>query len=260
MGMSMRDIEIGIMTAITESSLRNISGGDRDSAGLFQQRPSQGWGSFAQVTDPEYAAKQFFSHLKAIADRTSLSPWMAAQTVQRSAFSDGSNYQQYWDEAQAISSAMTKVQGVAGGFVPGQGGWQGFHTWHAGADCINPAAYNAIRANGDKAWFGWPCDKKLDEPLSAIGAKGLFTHELEVALNKGKVDCCVHSLKDLPKYADPATAIADGYASIGDAVESSRNRCMGATLARGRKPRRSLPHKGETKVASYNRSNRCEPR
>jgi hydroxymethylbilane synthase len=41
-------------------------------------------------------------------------------------------------------------------------------------------------------------DKKLDEPLSMIGAKGLFTHELEVALAKGKVDCCVHSLKDLP--------------------------------------------------------------
>lgn len=41
-------------------------------------------------------------------------------------------------------------------------------------------------------------DKRLDEPLSSIGAKGLFTHELEVALLKGKVDCCVHSLKDLP--------------------------------------------------------------
>ena len=41
-------------------------------------------------------------------------------------------------------------------------------------------------------------DKKLDEPLSEIGAKGLFTHELEVALGKNKVDCCVHSLKDLP--------------------------------------------------------------
>ena len=37
-------------------------------------------------------------------------------------------------------------------------------------------------------------DKKLDEPLSEIGAKGLFTHELEVALIKNKVDCCVHSL------------------------------------------------------------------
>lgn len=41
-------------------------------------------------------------------------------------------------------------------------------------------------------------DKRLDEPLSSIGAKGLFTHELEVALAKGKIDCCVHSLKDLP--------------------------------------------------------------
>ena len=41
-------------------------------------------------------------------------------------------------------------------------------------------------------------DKKLDEPLSEIGAKGLFTRELEVALTKKKVDCCVHSLKDLP--------------------------------------------------------------
>lgn len=41
-------------------------------------------------------------------------------------------------------------------------------------------------------------DKRLDEPLSAIGAKGLFTKELEQALARGKVDCCVHSLKDLP--------------------------------------------------------------
>ena len=41
-------------------------------------------------------------------------------------------------------------------------------------------------------------DKKLDQPLSEIGAKGLFTHELEVALGKGRIDCAVHSLKDLP--------------------------------------------------------------
>lgn len=39
---------------------------------------------------------------------------------------------------------------------PGQGGWHIFFSWHAGADCVNPAAYNAIRANGDGAWFGWP--------------------------------------------------------------------------------------------------------
>ena len=39
---------------------------------------------------------------------------------------------------------------------PTQGGWSMFHTWHAGPDCINPAAYTAIRAHGDQAWFGWP--------------------------------------------------------------------------------------------------------
>ncbi|HKY98753.1 MAG TPA: hydroxymethylbilane synthase [Gemmatimonadaceae bacterium] len=55
-------------------------------------------------------------------------------------------------------------------------------------------------------------DKKLNEPLSEIGAKGLFTHELEVALEKEKVDCCVHSLKDLP------TDLPDGL-TIGAILE-----------------------------------------
>jgi hydroxymethylbilane synthase len=50
-------------------------------------------------------------------------------------------------------------------------------------------------------------DKKLDEPLSAIGAKGLFTKELEQALAAGKVDCCVHSLKDLPTESPPGLAV-----------------------------------------------------
>ena len=49
---------------------------------------------------------------------------------------------------------------------PGQGGWNMFHTWHAGADCVNPAAYPAVRANGDKAWFGWP---SLPPVEAAIG-------------------------------------------------------------------------------------------
>jgi hydroxymethylbilane synthase len=60
--------------------------------------------------------------------------------------------------------------------------------------------------------FKTPGDKKLDDPLSESGAKGLFTHELEVALLKGKVDCCVHSLKDLP------TELPDGLA-VGAVLE-----------------------------------------
>jgi peptide/nickel transport system substrate-binding protein len=50
---------------------------------------------------------------------------------------------------------------------PGQGGWNMFHTWHAGADCLNPAGYNAIRANGDKAWFGWPNSPATEKEVTA---------------------------------------------------------------------------------------------
>ena len=51
-------------------------------------------------------------------------------------------------------------------------------------------------------------DQRLDQPLSAIGAKGLFTQELEVDLLAGRVDCCVHSLKDLPTQSPPGLMVA----------------------------------------------------
>lgn len=50
---------------------------------------------------------------------------------------------------------------------PGQGGWGMFHSWHAGADCINPAAYTAVRANGDGAWFGWPKSEAVEKEVSS---------------------------------------------------------------------------------------------
>lgn len=58
---------IAIATALQESGLQNLNYGDRDSLGLFQQRPSQGWGSPAQVLTPTYAAKQFYSKLLQVA-------------------------------------------------------------------------------------------------------------------------------------------------------------------------------------------------
>ncbi|HEY9479606.1 MAG TPA: hydroxymethylbilane synthase, partial [Gemmatimonadaceae bacterium] len=51
-------------------------------------------------------------------------------------------------------------------------------------------------------------DKRLNEPLSSIGGKGLFTRELEDALAKGRVDCCVHSLKDLPTESPDGLTIS----------------------------------------------------
>jgi peptide/nickel transport system substrate-binding protein len=50
---------------------------------------------------------------------------------------------------------------------PGKGGWNIFHTWHAGADCINPAAYTALDAGGAKAWFGWPNSPAVEEGIVA---------------------------------------------------------------------------------------------
>src|SRR5690606_18934511 len=86
--------KIAVMTALQESSLINVDGGDRDSAGLFQQRPSMGWGTLAQVTDPIYSSKSFYAVNPEGANRgliqvpgwETLSPGAAAQAVQGSAF------------------------------------------------------------------------------------------------------------------------------------------------------------------------------
>ena len=110
MGLSQRDILIGLMTAMQESSLINNKGGDRDSAGLFQQRPSMGWGSYAEVTDPQYAARKFFSTLQGVGNRDSLSLAQAAQKVQRSAYPDA-----YAKHESAMRALMGNL-GSGGGF------------------------------------------------------------------------------------------------------------------------------------------------
>ena len=99
MGIDDQGIQIGLMTALTESGLKNVNYGDRDSLGLFQQRPSQGWGTPQQVMDPSYAAQKFFSNYR---NGSGGNPWQVAQGIQRSAFADGSNYAKYWGQAQNI--------------------------------------------------------------------------------------------------------------------------------------------------------------
>lgn len=128
MGMSKRDLMIGIMTSIAESGLRNINYGDRDSVGLFQQRTSQGWGTVEQIMNPSYSSRKFFDALRGVKDRGKMDPWQAAQAVQRSAFADGSNYRQYWDDANAIfkkglrNGITGSVQGPGLGYIAGSGG------------------------------------------------------------------------------------------------------------------------------------------
>ncbi|MCF7552579.1 C40 family peptidase [Pseudonocardia sp. WMMC193] len=77
---------IALATAMQESTLVNLPGGDRDSVGLFQQRPSQGWGTPEQLRTPDYAAGRFYERLLAIPGWETMPLTEAAQAVQRSAF------------------------------------------------------------------------------------------------------------------------------------------------------------------------------
>ncbi len=78
---------------------------------------------------------------------------------------------------------------------PGQGGWQMFHTWHAGAVCIDPSSYTAIRANGDKAWFGWPTSAKVESEITAwYDARNLDEEKAAIArLNKAALEDVVYA-------------------------------------------------------------------
>lgn len=69
---SLRDIKIALMVAKQESNLKNLAYGDRDSLGLFQQRPSQGWGTAAQIMDPIYSSNKFYEALERVANRDSM--------------------------------------------------------------------------------------------------------------------------------------------------------------------------------------------
>lgn len=104
-GLPGRAATIGIATALQESKLRNIDYGDRDSLGLFQQRPSQGWGTAEQIMDPVYATNAFYDVLVKIEGYQSLPITKAAQKVQRSAFP--SAYAAHETEARAFASALS---------------------------------------------------------------------------------------------------------------------------------------------------------
>lgn len=96
---------IAIATTLVESGLVNLDHGDRDSVGLFQQRPSQGWGTVDQIMDPTYAAGKFYEALLQVGGWASMQPGDAAQAVQRSAFPD--RYAERIGDATSIVASVT---------------------------------------------------------------------------------------------------------------------------------------------------------
>jgi hypothetical protein len=100
-----RAATIGIATAVQESKLRNIEYGDRDSLGLFQQRPSQGWGTEEEILDPVHAANAFYDALVKVDGYESMVITEVAQRVQRSAFP--SAYADHEPEGRVMASALS---------------------------------------------------------------------------------------------------------------------------------------------------------
>ncbi|GIG40391.1 hypothetical protein [Cellulomonas phragmiteti] len=104
-GLPARAVTIGIATALQESRLVNIDYGDRDSVGLYQQRPSQGWGTVEEIMDPVYSTTKFFEGLEKVDGYQDMAVTEAAQAVQRSGFPDA--YAQHEVRARAWASALT---------------------------------------------------------------------------------------------------------------------------------------------------------
>jgi hypothetical protein len=103
-GLPARAATIGLATALQESRLINVAYGDRDSLGLFQQRPSQGWGTAEQVQDPVHATGAFYDALVRVPGYLELPVTEAAQAVQRSGFPDA--YAQHETRSRAWASAL----------------------------------------------------------------------------------------------------------------------------------------------------------
>jgi hypothetical protein len=102
-----RALTIAYATAYQEDKLENPDYGDLDSVGIFQQRPSEGWGTATQLEDPAYAAQAFFGALVKVPDYQTIPVYKAAQAVQKSA--DGSAYQQWAQQGEQLAAGYTST-------------------------------------------------------------------------------------------------------------------------------------------------------
>jgi murein DD-endopeptidase MepM/ murein hydrolase activator NlpD len=184
---------IAVATAIQESNLHNLPGGDRDSIGLFQQRPSQGWGTPAQLQDPVYAATKFYTRLLTINNWQTMPLTQAAQAVQRSAYPDAyAKWETYALTIVMRLSGVTDLTATSCAYTVSTSGWtqpvhgkigSGFRTpdrpTHDGVDLIvakgtpiHAAADGTVvtvRCNAVDARTGadWGCDRDGDPQLTA---------------------------------------------------------------------------------------------
>jgi hypothetical protein len=165
-GLPARAASIALATAYQESKLRNLDHGDRDSIGLFQQRPSQGWGTAAQIRHPYHAINQFYDALVKVHGYQTMRITEAAQQVQHSGFPEA--YEDHASDGRALASALT-------GYSPSRFSCvvhaaKDVSTQRAGSAGLTPRAQR-VRANLHKA-FG-------DLPLGGFAPGGVSSGHIK---------------------------------------------------------------------------------
>ena len=162
-GLPGRAVSIALATAYQESKIRNLPYGDRDSLGLFQQRPSQGWGTVAQIRDEYYSINRFYDALEKVDGYRTMRITEAAQQVQRSGFPEA--YEPHAPDARALASSLTGYSpgGTFTCVVPQPKG----HGTAASAEALLAKAYGDL----DVARTGSRQDFSVTVPAGADGGR-----------------------------------------------------------------------------------------
>jgi hypothetical protein len=147
-GLPARAVSIALATAYQESKIRNLDHGDRDSLGLFQQRPSMGWGTAKQLQDPFYATNAFYDELEKVDGYHRMRITEAAQAVQRSGFPEA--YEDHEADARALASALTGYS-PGGRFTCVAYPSRELRAQRPGANGLTPRA-DAVRRNVQRAF------------------------------------------------------------------------------------------------------------
>ena len=211
-----RAVVIALATAYQESHLENLSFGDRDSVGLFQQRPSQGWGTPDKLQDPRYAAERFYAALKKVRDYPSMRVTDAAQKVQRSAYPNA--YQKWADESEVLAKALLgRATGAVACTVTGAPARRGNAAaaalmqglrldWGSGLDAVAAAQAARLTVAVTDAHVGWRYAHWLVSHASTSGVERVRFANLEWQAESGDWQT-VEGASDAP----PVSVVADVF-------------------------------------------------